>query len=358
MKIKIAVLGLVLLLGACTPSRQVQHANFTLVEPPQGVQDISPMPWTLIWPSHSGLSAIYRTGEDTREYFFINLTDFSVQELEFQTPHKCSTKWYGNFSLLPNGRLGLELICFGFTPDAGSDNQREAIFLLVYDFFTQETQELVEGPLPTIRGLRDYAWNPDITSGVHATSDGLSGTLFWISPSGYEPIETALIQGDRNWDMAELFHGVTDVRGIAKSPTWSPHDQYFVFFGGVFHEDTFGAAKLGARLSLFMMSPDTQPVELEDGFVTPGETAWSPNGDWIAFISQIGYYSNNANAEKLWLYSVNDGNLIEIAEGRHDGLVWDPTGKFLAASFCIPSPNFCEEAEIRVYDVSEIVGDK
>ncbi len=61
--------------------------------------------------------------------------------------------------------------------------------------------------------------------------------------------------------------------------------------------------------------------------------AWSPNGEWLAYVS----FSNATSGANIWLQDINSGNRRTIAqvEGAASAPAWSPDGKWLALTISV-----------------------
>lgn len=341
-----------LLLIACSQStNHVQLASYKELEIPISLHNIPGMRWSLIWSNDLGLSAIVSTSVLRDEQLLVNLEEQTYVPLIFDDRHICILGRRSGFALLPNGDIGYVLSC----------NSGNTPYLVNFSKETNESTKLVSVNLPGSPALRAYTWSPDMSRGVQAFNDSLSGTIFWLYPDTYKPVELTLHQGGRSWDMAQPFiEPEGDIRGIADSPAWSPDGLQILFFGAAFRDSLTGIAKIGAAISLYSLNPETSELsELQTGFRSPGFLQWSPKGDWVAFIALQDRFSTNASDLKLWLYKVSTDQLFEIGNGSFMRMVWDPTGSQIATLLCAPTTNdaICGTVELQLYDVSEIVGE-
>lgn len=347
----VLVLSLQLLVVACSPSSAVVWpASYESLELPEQLRGISGLDWSSIWWDDIGLYSVVRTSRTDNQHALVNLLGPTITELPFDDEHVCLYGRRGGFSLLPSGDLGYILSC----------NSGRIAYMVSYSLSNQTSRQLVASSLPNRPPLRSYAWNPDMTVGIQTFSDSLSGSLIWLTPEGYAPFEFQLEQNGRSWNMAQPFvEPETDIRGIAGSPAWSPDGSQILFFGAAFRESLTGISKIGAASSLYSLNPYThEMIELEAEFRSPGLMQWSPTGEWVAFVALRGRFSTDPDDLKLWLYMPSSQELIEIGSGSFHRLAWNPTGDSVAAPVCVPTEedSVCGTIEIRLYDVSEIVG--
>jgi Tol biopolymer transport system component len=101
------------------------------------------------------------------------------------------------------------------------------------------------------------------------------------------------------------------------SPSWSP-DGSTIAFGSA--SGLYTIRRDGTKLT---------PIPL-DRTMSAGPSAWSPNGDEIAFFGTDYSPGRGTSDVRLWIVNVDGTNLHPIANVHGDSLTWSPDGKQLA----------------------------
>ena len=341
----------------CIACAAVLVASCTVKQPPD-------LPRRQLPISPASYGTVLRFPDDSTHLALGALRYYSVDEGElhevpFVEDNRCRATDYTYPTALPDGRLGLHLSCKGRWPDRpiGRDNAR---YIVAYDWETGELEQIVDEPLPF--EARDFSWSPDMTRGVLEIGSLLS-TIVWLTPVGMEPMTITIGSGEQSWSLEENLAAMYDDRidnsevGIARDPVWSPDGRFIAFWASTNVIGRSGISRARGTYSLYLLDPDTlQLQEIAEGVKNTGSPAWSPDSRWILFTGNIGSVQNS-----MWLVSA-DGDTIEfVGQGRDSELRggfagWDwLNDQDVIATIC--QDDDCEQADVVLYDVSEVIGD-
>jgi Tol biopolymer transport system component len=119
---------------------------------------------------------------------------------------------------------------------------------------------------------------------------------------------------------------LSDSTLIDSNPSWSPDGNYIAFI-----------SHRSGKTDIWIMSPDGSNIRnITEGYAGANHSiAWDPNGNRIAFTSQtIGTFSSD-----IWITDIDGANPINITAqlGLNDGYfngypVWSPNGNFISFS--------------------------
>ncbi|MGH2536807.1 MAG: TolB family protein [Candidatus Promineifilaceae bacterium] len=342
------LIGLLMFLAACQPdvSGKVVREPLALAAGYYG---------PVMWLSEERLLVFYRGTWDYLEY------PSNVRgEVRLESDPRCTLQTvYLAPEVLPDGRLGLVKDCVSLRPQEPPAIGGHERYLVAYDWQSQTVEQIVAGPLPTTQAAA-FSWNPDMTRGVQALA-GLLGTLYWLTPAGYEPMEVTVGEGARSWSLAEnlriLLSPDADVQlhkrdvGIADNPSWSPDGGTIAFFASTAAINRSGPSRGDGEYHLYLMDPvELRPEPALGKVYYPSFLAWSPDSRWLAFLGRAGAL----RASGLWLFNPEDNELELIEAGEILDATWSPDGTQLAVTRC--GATGCENAEVFRYDVSALVG--
>lgn len=181
-----------------------------------------------------------------------------------------------------------------------------------------------------------------MTKGIQAVTNGLKGTLNWLTRVGSEPVYITLQDGNRAWDLAKDFEENGSLAGGTIScPSWSPKGDRIAVFVSFDAMGVEGTARLDKQSQLIFFSPETGESEsVLPGIYYPEFIEWSPDGENIAFVGDL--------TNELWVFDAETRSLFLIDKGGEFGdLSWSPDSKDLAVIWCDNLE--CEKSEIRRY---------
>lgn len=184
-----------------------------------------------------------------------------------------------------------------------------------------------------------------MTRGIQAVSNGLTGTLNWLTRVGPEPVYITLREGNRVWDLSKDFEeNGSREGGRISCPSWSSKDDKIAVFVSFDAMGVEGIARLDKQSQLLLLSPETGEAEsvLSDIYL-PESIEWSPDGRNIAFIGAL-----TNGLEGMWLFDVETRSLLLIAKGGYfKDLSWSPDSQKIAVIWC--NGIECEKSEVRQY---------
>lgn len=261
--------------------------------------------------------------------------DDKLRYLDLEQDSKCNEiTQYRYPTQLPDGRLGLIKWCV-------TDNAfTYASYMVAYDWRTGHLEQIVQNPLKHFDISGCFSWNPEMTRGIQAVSNGLTGTLNWLTRVGPEPVYITLREGNRVWDLSKDFEeNGSREGGRISCPSWSPKGDKIAVFVSFDAMGVEGIARLDKQSQLLLLSPETGESEsVLSGIYYPESIEWSPDGENIAFVGDL--------TNELWVFNVKTRSLFLIAKGgEFDDLSWSPDSQKIAVIWCIE----CEKSEVRQY---------
>lgn len=280
-------------------------------------------------------------GDDTLRYLDLPQDDNClVTDYRFPTP-------------LPDGRLGLIKKCV-------TDNAfTYASYMVAYDWKTGQLEQIVQKPLKHFDIAQCFSWNPDMSRGVQTVSNGLVGTLNWLTLEGPEPVNITLRDGNREWNLAQDYEEDGSIDGGTIScPDWSPKGDKIAVFVSFDAMGVDGFARLDKPLKLVLIDPISGESEIVLSGIHDASPMWSPDGRKIAF---LGYVENGLSDYQgnepygLWVFDVETRMLQRIAADKYfENAAWSPDSKRIAVIWC--DQLICEKSdkrEIREYKLPE-----
>jgi WD40 repeat protein len=276
--------------------------------------------------------------------------DSNLSYLDLPHDNDCVHTKYRFPTQLPDGRLGLIKWCV--TDNVFTDTS----YMVAYDWETSQLEQIVQNPLKHFDIAQCFSWNPDMTRGIQSVSNGLVGTLNWLTRVGPEPVNITLRDGNRVWNLAKDFeeNGRRE-GGRISCPSWSPNGDKIAVFVSFDAMGVEWVPRLDKQSQLIFIFPEAGDTEsILSGVYYPKSTQWSPDGKRIAFTGylengQIDYQGNEQYG--LWVFDVETKSLWLIAKEKYyEDFSWSPDSKRLAVIWC--NRLDCEESEeneIREY---------
>jgi WD40 repeat protein len=274
--------------------------------------------------------------------------DNELRYLDLEQDGKCSkVTSYEYPTRLSDGRLGLLKRCA--TDNAFTSTK----YMVAYDWKTGQLEQIVQNPLKSYAISGCFSWNPDMTRGIQAVDNGLTGTLNWLTRMGPEPVRITLRDGDSSWDLAADFEEDGSREGGRIScPAWSPNGDKIAVFVSFDAMGVEGLPRLDKQMQLIFIFPETGDTEsVLSGVYYPESIEWSRDGKNIAF---SGYVENDlrnyqGNEPKgIWVFNTETRTLLLVAKGGYfKDLSWSPDSKNIAVIWCNDSE--CSENELRKY---------
>jgi WD40 repeat protein len=279
--------------------------------------------------------------------------DNNLSYLDLPQGSNCKHAKYRFPTQLPDGRLGLIKWCV--TDNVFTDTS----YMVAYDWKTSEIEQIVQNPLRHFDIAQCFSWNPDMTKGIQRVSNGLTGTLNWLTAAGPEPVKITLREGDRVWDLAKDYEeNGSREGGTISCPTWSPSGDKIAVFVSFDAMGVEGIPRLDKPSSLMLIDPVSGDSESVLAGVYYAIPKWSPDGRKIAF---TGYLENGLRNYQenepygLWVFDIETRLLQLIAKEKYyEDFAWSPDSQRLAVIWCDHLD--CEESEereIREYKLPE-----
>ncbi|KXK20331.1 MAG: WD40 domain-containing protein [Chloroflexi bacterium OLB15] len=152
------------------------------------------------------------------------------------------------------------------------------------------------------------AWSPDGSQIAYTTSDdsGSQG-VYMIDVEGSTPLR------------------VTESRGNVFSPTWSPDGQLAFAWSPVANTEIYVFSPQLVE-TMDSHTPVPSPQRITNSYYTDTAPAWSPDGEWIAFVS------DRAGTSDVYLMRPdgNDLHALTATNDRDANPTWSPDGRRLA----------------------------
>jgi WD40 repeat protein len=308
----------------------------------------------ILWRNDGVLIAFQREDERPLRQPYALMGDDALRYLDLPQERECLVTDYRFPTQLPDGRLGLIKECVtdnnGFT---------FASYMVAYDWKTGQLEQIVERPLKHFDIAQCFSWSPDMSRGVQTVSNGLVGTLNWLTPIGPEPVHVVLRDGARVWDLAKDYEEDGSIEGgIISCPSWSPNGDKIAVFVSFDAMGIEWLPRLDKPLKLVLIYPVSGESEVVLSGVHDASPSWSPDGRKIAFRGYIenglpDYQGNEPYG--LWVFDVETRMLQRIAADKYfEDATWSPDSKRIVVIWCNRLDcSESEKREIREYKLPE-----
>ena len=293
--------------------------------------------------TNDGLTVLLVSGDlgDLQSYTRENDREF--ENFDFPGDTSCDPETYHSHEALIDGRLQVWEWCL--TGNGGVQ------YLMAYNWKTKQLERLA-GPLPL--GSSGASWNPDQTKAIIYLDSGFATrTLYWLYNDGsFSPLDLVIIDGSRSWNLKDDFPDFkaddTGKTGSTGGAAWSPDGKSIAFFASPNAVGKTGFQRFRVEYYLYLMDPNTVGLNVvAENIYSPFLIQWSPDSTHIAFIGTYGFWKEDG----LWLYSLKDKSITNIAKGKFQGLAWTSNNS-LAAIHC-EDIGMC--AQIFEYDLTSVV---
>jgi eukaryotic-like serine/threonine-protein kinase len=202
--------------------------------------------------------------------------------------------------------------------------------------------------------IHGLVWRPDSAAVVYSSSRG--STMPYLPTLGLweVPLESGAPRRIAPADLSYLYPDIDKAGGIVAARMQMQFDLWSFPVKGSAADNTRGATQLtrqtaqvqtptvgadgrevaylsdsGGHSNLWVTTPSTgearQITHERDANVALGVPIWSPDGQWIAFVSSRG---NSGLGFGIWLVNPDGGNLRQLAE-RGLGAGWSPDGRWV-----------------------------
>lgn len=160
----------------------------------------------------TGLGAnqqIWRLNPDGSDYSQVVLPDDPAGSA-------CNFTLYFNPVPLPDGRVGLQRVCYTDGP--------EILHLVALDPSTGTVGEISPALSSSPVSFYRQAWNPTLTEGVYSDNNDICSTLTWITDQAIEARTTTVTDGGHTFKLEGLLDdsGACGKIARASTPAWSP----------------------------------------------------------------------------------------------------------------------------------------
>jgi dipeptidyl aminopeptidase/acylaminoacyl peptidase len=294
------------------------------------------------------LTAFQTREKADNEWLYTNEREQTFNRIDFTSDANCvfGTIYYVD-EVLPDGRLQLWKLCrMGST----ESQMKTLTFLAAYDWATGKMEELA-GPLPL--GSSHASWNPDQSKGIVYLDSGFAmTTLYAIWKNGFGPLDIVVKDQGKFWNLKNFFPDFPDPETLRSGNTgravWSPDGHTIAFFAA---PDAIGKTEFGrfyVEYNLYLMDANQlEPKAVLDNTHFPFIMEWSPDSKYLAFIGQSG----KSEEDGIWLYSVEEDTIVNIATGKFQDILWNPEKTSLFAIKC--DDDYC--SQILEYDLEEVI---
>ncbi|MEW6285401.1 MAG: hypothetical protein AB1509_04175 [Chloroflexota bacterium] len=299
----------------------------------------------ILWRNDGALIAFQREEERPLRQPYALMGDDALRYLDLPQERECLVTHYRFPTPLPDGRLGLIKWC------VKENVFFDASYMVAYDWQTGQLEQIVERPLKHFDIAQCFSWSPDMSRGVQTVSNGLVGTLNWLTPEGPEPVNITLRDGDREWNLAQDYEENGSTKGGTIScPSWSPKGDKIAVFVSFDAMGVEWIPRLDKQEVLVLIDPKTGKTEtVLRGMHSAQSMRWSPDGTKIGFTgyAETGAKDYQGNEQYgLWVFDVTSQSLALISKDKYfEDLAWSPDSKRIAVIWC--NRLDCSESEKR-----------